>query len=681
MSISLSHFGLAINVPFMRPNVRSFRPPSWPPPKDWVCIEDSEGNPVSRYGDPVWHFTPWEGKTTTFDFGDGPKRHARSPVIDPANAELLRQLVAWRGWGPRGAQKVRTLLENFAKPIRQIIQACSKSRILASDLSRYPAVIDQVAHNLAPSKYEKVVAELERLRDARALLGFELLDAAGIQRLKAAQPDHTPEQTEYIPPRIWNYLVNRVAECAQDYLAHQAQIEDCFAFCIEAYAANGIVEERKANGWHRGRQPFQSAPRGKTGKRSGITYHGPFVHTAQHFGIKEVLERWGGGVEGIRAFTTYLQVVRYAALADIAAFTLMRIEEAASVRWNCLTWFKDPVFGRIPLIQAETTKTDPDDEALWITSPSVESAIQTLQSIARMRLSCTGQRSEQGNPTLLTAVLEPWGGVRSSAKQAGVRPNTLSLGNVVRDHPLLFDLEALTITAHDLKIARAICPSLNAEEYQVGKPWPLKWHQFRRTGAVNMFASGEISDSSMQLQMKHLTRWQPLYYGRGNTALHLNDAARVLLVNAQYEAMGRQLAEVHTDRFVSPYGDEHKAKLLAPINDGEPVSLISEGDAKRYEKAARKHQVGFRLTVLGACMKNGQCDGDCVSSVGDCAGGDGHPCINVLFDRSRADANQKRLEGIIKQLDMTPPDTPRYRFLEAEKRGLENYFAYIRQAA
>ncbi|NMG29520.1 hypothetical protein [Aromatoleum evansii] len=681
MSINLSHFGLAIDVPFIRPNARSFRPPSWPPPKDWVWIEDAEGNEVSRYGDHIANFTPWVGKTTTFAFGDGPKLHARSPVIDPANAELLRQLVAWRGWGPRGASAVGTLLANFAMPIRQIVQVCSKSKILASDLSRYPAVIDQVAHTLAPSTYEDVVAELERLRDARAFLGFELLDAAGIQRLKAAQPDHTPEQTEYIPPRIWNYVVNRVAECTQDYLAHRTQIEDCFAFCVDAYAANGVTEDREARGGRTRRQPFQSAPPGRCGRRSGITYHGPFVDTAQRFGIKEVLERWVGGVETIQAFTAYLSIVRYAALADIAAFTLMRIEEAASVRWNCLTWFKDPVFGRILLIEAETTKTDPDDEGRWITSPSVEPAIHVLQSIARLRLSCMGRWSEEANPGLLTASFEPWRGTKSSAKRAGVKPKIASLCEVVRIYPLLFDLEARTITQNDIKIARAVCPSLNAERFQVGKPWPLKWHQFRRTGAVNMFASGEISDSSIQLQMKHLTRWQPLYYGRGNTALQLNDAARVLLVNAQYEAMGRQLAEVHTDRFVSPYGDEHKAKLLAPANGGEPVSLISEGHAQRYEKAARNHQMSFRLTVLGACMKNGQCDGDCVSSVGDCAGGDGHPCSNVLFDRSRADANQKRLGGVIKQLEITPPDTPRYRFLEAEKRGLENYFAYIRQAA
>jgi len=680
VSINLSHFGLGIDTSFVGPSARSFRPPSWPPPKDWVCIEDKEGNPVTRYGDPVWNLTPWVGKTTTFNFGDGPKRNANSAVIDPDNAEILRQLVTWRAWGPRAAPGVATLIQ-YAIQFRQIIRICSDNKVLASDLWRYPAVIEQLAQTLPSSAYNIIVAELERLRDVRDFLGFQLLDAAGVQYLKAAQPDHQKEQTAYIPPRIWNYVVKRVAECTQDYLAHQAQIEGCFAFCVNAYIQNDAVEYRERTGKTTA-NPFHNPPPDYTGVRSVITYFGPFAETAQRFGIKELLERWGNGIQDIRAFTSYLQIVRCAALADIAAYTLMRIEEVSSIRWNCLTSHDDPVFGRISLIQAETTKTDPDDQGLWITSPSVEPAIKTIQSIAKMRLSSAGQWSENSNPALITAALEPWKTGMASKIQAGVTPHISSLGELIRKYPKLFDLAELTITGDDLKIAKAVSPSLNVEQFQVGKPWPLAWHQFRRTGAVNMFASGAISDSSIQLQMKHLTRWQPLYYGRGNTALHLNDSARVLLVNAQYEAMGRHLAEVHTDRFVSPYGDDHKAKLLAPANGGEPVNLISDGDAQHYEKAARKHQMNFRATPLGGCMKNGQCDGDCVSSVGDCAGGDGKaPCINVLFDRSREDANQKRLQGVVKQLEMTPLDTPRYRFLEQEKRGLENYFAYIRKAA
>lgn len=93
-------------------------------------------------------------------------------------------------------------------------------------------------------------------------------------------------------------------------------------------------------------------------------------------------------------FAKYLSLVQFAGMMDVAAFTLMRIEEVSSLRMNCLVWHDDPVYGRIPLIQAETTKTDPDDEALWITSPSIEPAIRAMTSIAKLRLYQTGRRGE-----------------------------------------------------------------------------------------------------------------------------------------------------------------------------------------------------------------------------------------------------------------------------------------------
>jgi hypothetical protein len=45
-------------------------------------------------------------------------------------------------------------------------------------------------------------------------------------------------------------------------------------------------------------------------------------------------------------------------------------------------------------------------------------------------------------------------------------------------------------------------------------------------------------------------------------------------------------------------------------NDDEPVNLISDGDVKYYEKAARKHLTNSRLTALGGGIKNDQCNGD-----------------------------------------------------------------------
>jgi hypothetical protein len=689
-NIDLSLFGLGIDLPHITPSSVSFRPPSWPPPKGWVWVEDKDGKPVSRFGAPDIDLTPWFGKITTFAFGDGPQKHGRSVVMDSANADLLRILFAWRGWGPDAARAPKPKsLHEFAIRMRTIFAVCSQNGILASDLSRYPAVIDQVAKRLSKSEYSKIIAELDRLRDYRDLLGFELLDQAGIARLKSLQPDHDPEQTEYIPPRIWTYLVTRVAECIRDYNEHREAIEACFAFCVDAYERNGVLQLREQNKNRTSRKngtsrnPFQKLPEGRTGEHSRITFYGPFAATAQRYGIKDVLEKWVGSCEGkrgINASSNYFQLIQYAAMIDLVAFTLMRIEEAASVQWDCLVWHDDPVFGRIPLIQGETTKTDPDEAGLWIASPSITPSIEALQSITKMRLASPKRWREGDNPHLINGAIEPWG--RGQASRDGtVRPGVQSLAGILKAYPLLFDPRQITLTEEDLKIARSVCPTLNPEQFQVGKPWHLAWHQYRRTGAVNMFASGDISDSSMQLQMKHLTRNQSLYYGRGNTSLHLNDSVRTLLVNAFYEGMGRDLQAMRTDRFVSPYGEEHKARMFAPANDGKPVNLISEADAHHFEKVFREHRIGGRLTVLGGCMKNGPCDGDCVTSVGDCAGGDGEkPCVNVLFDRTRAPANQKRLDAIRLQLSQTPLDTPRYRFLVQEQRGLENYFAYIKAA-
>lgn len=678
-NIDLSQFGLGVTVPFIGTDSECFRPPSWPPPKDWVWVRDKSGNAVSRYGDQILDLTPWARKTSKFNFGDGPKIRKHSPVIDPANADLLRRIIAWRGWGPRPVRAVQSLI-SLGAMYRPLIEVCSQSGILASDLSRYPAVIDRVAKALTPGTYAEAIAEFDRARDARDFLGFELLSREAIARLRTLAPVYEPEQTEYIPPRIWTYIVVRVAECMKDYAEHQEAIEACFAFCVSAYKRN-----RPEN--NRARTPFQFK-RGKVRTFADYELLGPFEMTAERFGIRELIERWVGDIGykqklGIRGFSKYLSLVQYAGLIDIVAFTLMRRDEATCVRWNCLTWHEDPIFGRIPLIQGETTKTDPDNNALWITSPSLEPSIRALQSVAKMRLSGADRWRDDDNPVLLTKAIEPW--VRTKKKQKGKAFNmgrARALSDVVKkDFPLLFNHQQLTITQDDLKIARAVCPTLNRERYQVGKPWIPAWHQFRRTGAVNMFASGEISDSSMQLQMKHLTRAQPLYYGRGNTTLHLNNEVRGTLVNAQYEATARELVAMHTDRFVSPHGDKHKARLLAPINNGEPVNLISEADAKHYENVYREHRIGGRLTVLGACMKNGPCDGDCVSSVGDCAGGDGKaPCNHVLFDRTRAPVNQKRLEAVRLQLAQTLPDSPRHRHLQQEVRGLENYFGYITRA-
>ncbi|MBU3557177.1 hypothetical protein ICN18_05995 [Polynucleobacter sp. Ross1-W9] len=605
------------------------------------------------------------------NFGDGEKPMITSPQIDQRNADLFRLIMTWKIWGRRPILVAKTMATKFAL-IRPLFVICSRHGVLASNLSRYPKILEEIAAAIPESLYENFVAEMNTLLNASEEIGFTLLDANGIRFLKASQPQYRGSQTTYIPPRIWQYQVKRLKEFIDDYRSHQNQIEECFSYCVEVYSKCGIKESRNSGKTASHLLPFSGSN----------PSHEKFSITADRFGIGDTLRKWvgsiNGGGRGIGMFSAYLSMASYVGLAYTLNFTLARVNEGMSFRFNCLRWHEDEKFTRIPLIEGLTTKTSHDPIALWVTSPSVEAAINVMQSVAEMRSPFIPSNAGEENIHLMNYALEPWssnaGNVDLSARQTPA-----NYACIISRYPLIFESDQILITEEDFQIALAVTPTLNREAYQIGKPWPFTWHQLRRTGAVNMFSSGMISDSTIQLLLKHLSPIMTICYGRGHTSLNLNEEAKNLIVNEMYAAIGQDIAKLHSEQFISPHGEKQKKALLSNFGMDHPVRLISENDAIHYEKAARAHEINFRLTAVGACMKNSRCDGDGFTALSDCTGGDGRaPCANALFNRNRADANRVRLDMVVKQIKSTSPNTPRYQYLEQERRGLENYFAYIR---
>jgi hypothetical protein len=680
MSATPVEFHLRSTVAWLTPSHKSFRPPSWPPPGDWVVSEDRDGNVLALWRDPKWDLSPWAGRPLTLDFGDGPDSRKASP-IDLANAKLLRLLTTWRIWGPRAVIAANTLNAWFSK-IRRIVALCSEKGILASELMRFPAVLEDLPSIIEPSNFERTITELHRLWDARAEIGFVLVDPDGIKRLAAVRPDHEMVQTAYIPPRIWTYQVERLRECLDDFLSNAQQVEDCFNYCVDAYAHNyGSLRAAMTTPWGQmaNRLPFAEPRKERAGARTGCRYLGQFALTAQRFGIQELLERWVMVPEsglGLKQLSGYLTLVQCVGLAFIANFSLQRINEAASLRADCLTWENDPKLGRIPILCGETTKTDPDSDARWPTSPSVELAVVAMSKVSRLRMRCAAAHpkvcpsdADQVNPYLLDGAFEPW--VGSSAKPYSVRSHTSTYLAVLRRNPKLLDPRQLKITSEDLKIALMLTPNLSGEAgFEVGKLWPLAWHQLRRTGAVNMYASGLLSDSSMQFLMKHASRYMPLYYGRGYTKLRLSEDVERVVVAAMYEAMANQLLAAMSDRFVSPHGDSRKQAIL--------VNLVVEKDAKKLASAAQNGQTTFREIRLGACTNRELCTYGGIESIARCAGGDGDKaCADVLFDKTKAPEAEKDQADVDRQLSNVAPDSPRHAALLAEHKGLENYLDVV----
>lgn len=658
---------------------RCFRPTSWPPSRNWVVSETKDGRILSRWGDPIWDFSHIAGKSFKLNFGDGDARIAAP--IDTANADLLRLIITWVIWGHHPVRTTSYLSQAFQQ-IRPIIALCSREGILASDLMRFPKILEQVPRVIAPSAYMDTITRLHRLLDAKDSLGFILIDTEGLMRLASVTPEHIKVQTPYIPPRIWMYQITRLRECLDDYISHQQRIKDCFNFCLDAYANNyGSLSNALTSKPISSRLPFQPPRRPSAGTKSGCIFHGPFHQTAKRFGIHELLDKWLGCRNNrieLAQLRSYLALNQRVGLAYIANFTLQRIEEVASLRADCLRFENDEKLGQIPIICGETTKTIQDSDARWPTSPSVQVAIETLRHIADLRTRCISANQsvsysadELENPFLFANYYEPWA-PRPKINDFSLKRYTGSYLGVFEDrYPKFFDIKELTITEEDLRVAKMLTPNLPDSEFAVGLIWPLAYHQLRRTGAVNMYASGMLSDSSMQYLMKHSSRLMPLYYGRGYTKLHLNDEVEALVTTTMYEVMAKSMLTAMGDRFVSPRSAEQKQAIV--------VNLIGDKDAKELAKAARRGEVFYRETRLGACTSRTLCSYGGVESVARCAGGDGHkPCIDVLYDREKAPEIEKDLAKVNQELDQLPVGSPRHNALLMERKGLENFLNVVR---
>jgi hypothetical protein len=529
--------------------------------------------------------------------------------------------------------------------------------------------------------------QLHALYEQRSQLGFVLFDHAGLTRLEAALPSHEKRQTAYIPPRIWAYQVNRLRFFLDDFHAHREKLEACFKFCLDAYSKNcgGSLAETCRIGRNKTWGPFWVRER-YNGERSGRTYHGHFAQTARQFGIDELLHRWvvptGKSFDSyvaIRSLSRYFSMVGYAGMAYLLNFSLMRIEEGWSLRADCLEVEHDQRFGPLHILRGATIKTIEDDDARWPTSPSVKVAVDAMNCVTRLRMVCAEANpdvptipADISNPHLVVRAYEPW--AASSAddleRPLSIRPNPMTYLQVSEEYSNLFSQQELRITQADLHLARLVSPSLDGSKFILGEVWPLAWHQLRRTGAVNMQASGLVSDASLQYLLKHASRAMSLYYGQGYSRVHLNDDAQAMYVRTMYEVLGREIARLFTNRFVSPHGEKRKAEILG---------LIDQDDAKKLIALAKSGQVSYRETLLGGCTKRGPCPFGGVDNVAHCAGGDGGPaCADVLYDRER-EPEVSRLSAVIRsRLADAQAGSPYKESLEAQHRAVEKVLHVVR---
>ena len=353
----------------------------------------------------------------------------------------------------------------------------------------------------------------------------------------------------------------------------------------------------------------------------------------------------------------------------------MRISEAWSLRVNCLEIENDDLIGKIYILKGVTTKTIADDDARWVTLPGAAKAVEVATCVGALRSQCEKSNNKimdgaasQANQFLFVRSQEPWAGM--SLQIRGVRHNPLSYKTFLDYFPNLLNPSELVISKKDMEVAKLITPNLNTDRIREGEIWPLAWHQLRRTGAVNMQASGLVSDSSIQYQLKHRTRAMSRYYGKGYSQLRLSQSARTQYIQTMYEILAKELHTVQSCRFISPYGSERKEQILR---------TVSESDHKKLVDAAKKGQVSWRPTLLGGCTYTGVCEYGGVDNIARCCGGDGKgACPDLLIDKSKETTIIQYIDIIDQRISSAIESSPYKQALHAQKKSAENALTLIK---
>lgn len=645
----------------------SLRPQTWPPTDSFPIVTDRSGKTVSLYRDSTWDFSSSSRKPFRLNFGDGPQRKDYRP-ISRENADVLRQVTAWYLHGPRAVHEATTLKAKF-NLIRQIFVKATEHGILVTHLSRYPKVIDELGATLPTSRRDELISALHALYEQRELLGFTILDRPGIKQLMASMPDHQERQTPYIPPRIWSYVLGRTDQFISQYLAHQQGVEACFAFTLQRYSEIAGSLEAACKGEYDSRK----APFGES------CAHGTFDQICESFGIRDLLDNWTscstGETFGPRVLSNYLGMVGYVGTLHIVAQTLMRIEEAWRLRASCHEIHPDPMFGAVHLIHGETTKTLRGHDVVWVASESCVDAIRMMTSAASLRMAAAAGNpdvptSEEFliNPHLVPKAYEPWTKRFEITADLSIRQSYQSLDQVVRMYPKFLDRCQMIITRDDLNVARRVNPTLDENKYIEGQPWILGWHQFRRTGAVNMFASDIVSKYALQHQLKHRSPLMTHYYSQGFTELLLDEDTRAQILRAMYENSAKDALSILGENVTSPYGSSHKDQVVQPI---------SQRELGQIERLAKSGKLSWRRTPFGGCTSEQRCEYGGFDNLIRCGGGDGEkPCPHGLFDNARTPSILKFKSKIDIQLLDISDESPHRTWLVQTQSALSTILSH-----
>lgn len=631
-------------------------------PPEFVVSRRRNGEPASRRGDLYWDWSAYEprGQAVGLSFAYWWHRSGKSKVIEISAARQpivddMQHLMTIVIYKRSGASLAYKTLHGYMQGLAPLAEHCEKHSltipaVLSSEklLSEY---VYSMQYGRALQGFTALIAILMTLNPEQDI-GYPVAGNAVITTLRERYRAYRAQekQTPPIPTRIYSAVITAVgaqlmafAEVADRYLALTAE----------------VLENTK--------------------KRQEDEDHTWTPILVTKYGLDAYFEAQGlaKSAKGISRGLTEAQLL---CKLTIHIYSGMRDIEASSLPYYCTE--TERAHGRVHyLICGQTTKLNKGKvrRTKWVTNAEGHAAIGVAQRIAMLIYTSMGCTPEKvvgrlnSYPLFVSTGYLPLNG-RPPASHPGVyQTQRLRINQKVESR-----VEAAIrplIEEQDLRELEEIDPHRawrTEEDMQIGQPWPLATHQFRRSLALYAQRSGLVSLPSLRRQLQHITKEMSLYYSKGSFfarnfieddpedyKTHMARDWREAKPLSEALAYLREVLFTDEELFGGAGTFEQQKKNKGIVVDREAM-------LRKFKKG----EIAYKETPVGGCVKVGDCD-----QVGlklletDCLKG----CKNLIGKLPRLERLIDRQTKLVGMLD---PSTVEYRMEQSDLTVLKEAHAH-----
>lgn len=571
------------------------------PPDNFTVSRNRDGSTASIFSDLSWNLSAYhpESKCSWLNFN-----YWNEDELTAEQERLAREarwLMILLMYVRQGSSLSFGTLYNYLKVIKHVSRFCEVRSIRIQDVLADPVLLIASLNGEADkaAKLGNLILNLHKMGFEQ--IGFEISDSSVIRKLQTINAAYaaTLKQHAPIPTRIYSSVIATLSSELDKFEAIAERLIDLLQECI----SDPLMGRQVTAQWQiKKRLSLDGADASK---------RPDFINLLGKYNLTDyfLVNNFTMSTMGLSRAVAETMLI---AKTQIQIFTGMRSSEANSLPYNCLdTEERDGNTHFI--IKGRTTKLNGGriKRTQWVTSQSGRRAVLIAQKISGAIYDARGFSPKNS----LTRINEFYlfitpfktnGSKRMQWKSpCGLKLHVHGLSAVKnRLQPL--------IEENDLQELEKIDPHRawrSEADYQIGQPWTLKSHQFRRSLALYAQRSGLVSLPSLKRQLQHITNEMSWYYCRGSAfatnfigddkdhfgwewqgtqqiSQFLSYAAHVLLTDeTQFGAHANWI--------------DHRLK------DQDGV-VIFDRDAtmRRFEKG----QMSFKETILGGCIKVGECD-------------------------------------------------------------------------